>query len=63
MTHFNELETISLKLETLTDTLSLLSDGLRLYAEDLSSSNAVMLVAEQQRELCEELKKLLSKAP
>ena len=63
MTHFNELETIYLKLETLTDTLSLLSDGLRLYAEDLSSSNAVMLVAEQQRELCEELKKLLSKAP
>ena len=49
------IEEIFIKLEALTDNLLLISDGLRYSSDDNSAANAVMVIANMQKDICDKL--------
>ena len=49
------IEEIFIELEALTDNLLLVSDGLRYSSDDNSAANAVMVIANMQKDICDKL--------
>ncbi len=49
------IEEVFITLEALTDNLLLVSDGLRYSSDDNSAANAVMVIANMQKDICDKL--------
>lgn len=53
------IEEVFIKLEALTDNLLLISDGLRYSSDDNQAANAVMVIANLQKDICDKLNTII----